>query len=207
MVSLKVKELNEVIFKNRIAQGYNPDTTTYTDYNVGDSRVKGLEMQLGSKPVNGWSVFGSATYTQSTILNNFPATVSTTLPTAGSMFPDTPLWMYGASMQYSSGPFMAALSGKYTGKRYTTLVNDEYLDAFTVFDFNAGYRFDSGAFFKQPTVRLNMSNIFNTKYLLANSGSGSSITTTINTSAPGGGIPTYYVSAPRFVSMTFSSDF
>ena len=50
-------------------------------------------------------------------------------------------------------------------------------------------------------------NIFNTKYLLANSGSGSSITTTINTSAPGGGIPTYYVSAPRFVSMTFSSDF
>jgi iron complex outermembrane recepter protein len=199
--------LFDVEFKNRIAQGYNPDTTTYTDYNVGDSRLKGLEMQLGTKPVNGWSVFGSATYTQSTILNNFPATVSTTLPTSGAMFPDTPLWMYGASMQYSSGPFMAALSGKYTGKRYTTLVNDEFLDAFTVFDLNAGYRFDSGAFFKQPTVRLNMSNIFNTKYLLANSGSGSSITTTINTSAPGGGIPTYYVSAPRFVSMTFSSDF
>lgn len=199
--------LFDVEFKNRIAQGYNPDTTTYTDYNVGDSRLKGLEMQLGTKPVNGWSVFGSATYTQSTILNNFPATSTTTLPTAGSMFPDTPLWMYGASMQYSSGPFMAALSGKYTGKRYTTLVNDEFLDAFTVFDFNAGYRFDSGAFFKDPTVRLNMSNIFNTKYLLANSGSGSSITTTVNTSAPGGGIPTYYVSAPRFVSMTFSSDF
>ena len=199
--------LFDVEFKNRIAQGYNPDTTTYTDYNVGDSRIKGLEMQLGTKPVNGWSMFGSATYTQSTILNNFPATVSTTLPTSGSMFPDTPLWMYGASMQYSSGPFMAALSGKYTGKRYTTLVNDEYLDAFTVFDFNAGYRFDSGAFFKQPTVRLNMSNIFNTKYLLANSGSGSSITTSVNTSVAGGGIPTYYVSAPRFVSMTFSSDF
>ena len=199
--------LFDVEFKNRIAQSYNPDTNSYTDYNVGDSRVKGLEMQLGSKPVNGWSVFGSATYTRSTILNNFQASVSTTLPTAGSAFPDTPLWMYGASMQYSSGPFMAALNGKYTGKRFTTLVNDEYLDAFTVFDFNAGYRFDSGTFFKQPTVRLNMSNIFNAKYLLANSGSGSSITTTVNTSAPGGGIPTYYVSAPRFVSMTFSSEF
>jgi iron complex outermembrane receptor protein len=199
--------LFDVEFKNRIASGYNPTTATTTDYNVGDSRVKGLEMQLGSKPVNGWSIFGSATYTQSLILNNYPATATSTLPTAGATFPDTPLWMYSASMQYSSGPYMAALSGKYTGKRYTTLVNDEYLDAYTVFDFNAGYRFPSGVFFKQPTVRLNMSNIFNTKYLLANSGSGSNITTTVNTSATGGGIPTYYVGAPRFASVTFSSDF
>jgi iron complex outermembrane receptor protein len=199
--------LFDVEFKNRLANGYNPETATYTNFNVGDSRMKGLELQLGTKPIKGWSVFGSATYIRSTILNNLPTSASTTLPTSGAAFPDTPLWMYGASLQYTSGPFVASLDGKYTGKRYTTLVNDEYLDAYTVWNFNTGYRFESGTFFKEPTVRLNMSNIFNTKYLLANAGSGSNITTTINTSAPGGGIPTYYVSAPRFVSMTFSSDF
>ncbi len=199
--------LFDVEFKNRIASGYNPTTATTTDYNVGDSRMKGVELQLGTKPVKGWSLFGSATYTQSTILNNYPATATSTLPTSGATFPDTPLWMYSASVQYASGPYMAALNGKYTGKRYTTLVNDEYLDAYTVFDFNAGYRFPSGTFLKEPTVRLNMSNIFNAKYLLANSGSGSSITTTVNTSATGGGIPTYYVGAPRFVSVSFTSDF
>ena len=200
--------LFQVNFKNRIAQGFNPDTATYTDYNVGDSTIKGLELQMGTKPVNGWSVFGSATYTQSTISKNFPATATSTLPTAGATFPDTPQWMYAASVQYASGPYLASLSGKYTGKRYTTLVNDEFLDAYTVFDLNAGYRFDNGAFFKSPTVRLNMSNLFNKNYLIANSGSGSNITT--STTAPstqGGGFPSYYVGAPRFVSMTFSSDF
>ena len=200
--------LFQVNFKNRIAQGFNPDTATYTDYNVGDSTLKGLELQMGTKPVNGWSLFGSATYTQSKILNNFPATATTTLPTAGSMFPDTPEWMYAASVQYASGPYLAALSGKYTGKRYTTLVNDEYLDAYTVFDLNAGYRFENGTFFKSPTVRLNVSNLFNKNYLIANSGSGSSITTsTTAASSQGGGIPSYYVGAPRFVSMSFSTDF
>jgi iron complex outermembrane receptor protein len=124
------------------------------------------------------------------------------------MFPDTPEWMYAASVQYASGPYLAALSGKYTGKRYTTLVNDEYLDAYTVFDLNAGYRFENGTFFKSPTVRLNVSNLFNKNYLIANSGSGSSITTsTTAASTQGGGIPSYYVGAPRFVSMSFSTDF
>ncbi len=200
--------LFQVNFKNRLAQGFNPDTATYIDYNVGDSTIKGLELQMGSKPVNGWSVFGSATYTQSKILNNFPATATSTLPTSGSMFPDTPEWMYGASVQYASGPYLASLTGKYTGKRYTTLVNDEFLDAYTVYDLNAGYRFENGTFFKSPTVRLNVSNLFNKNYLIANSGSGSNITTsTTASSSQGGGFPSYYVGAPRFVSMTFSTDF
>jgi iron complex outermembrane receptor protein len=200
--------LFQVNFKNRLASGFNPDTATYTDYNVGDSTIKGLELQMGSKPVNGWSVFGSATYTQSKILNNFPATATSTLPTSGSMFPDTPEWMYGASVQYASGPYLASLSGKYTGKRFTTLVNDEFLDAYTVFDLNAGYRFENGTFFKSPTVRLNVSNLFNKNYLIANSGSGSNITTsTTAPSSQGGGFPSYYVGAPRFVSMSFGTDF
>jgi iron complex outermembrane receptor protein len=196
-----------VDFQNRIAQGYNPDTATYTDYNVGKSNVKGIEAEIGTKPVHGWSFYGSATYSISKILNDFPATSTTTLPTTGSIFPDTPRVMWAASAQYTSGPWLAMLTAKYTGKRYTTLVNDEYLDAYTVYDFNAGYKFESSAFFKNPTLRMSVSNLFNKSYLIANSGSGSNITTTTNTSAPGGGIPTYYVGAPRFTSFTFSTEF
>lgn len=197
-----------VDFKNRIAQGFNPDTATYTDYNVGNSNMKGLQAEIGTKPIKGLSFYGSMTYTNSKILDNFPATSSTTLPTSGSVFPDTPKIMWAASAQYTTGSWLAMLSAKYTGKRYTTLVNDEYLDAYTVYDLNAGYKFESSAFFKNPTLRLSVSNLFNKSYLIANSGSGSNITTsTTAVSSQGGGFPTYYVGAPRFTSLTLSTDF
>lgn len=197
-----------VDFRNRLAQGFNPDTGSYTDFNVGNSQVRGLELQVGTMPRGGWSYFGSLTYTDSKILDDFPATATTTLPTSGSQFPDTPRTMLATSVQYARGPFMTALSGKFVGRRFTTLVNDESLDDFTVWDLSAGYRLASSTFFKNPTIRLNISNLLDTRYLVANSGSGSSITTsTTAPTAQGGGFPTYYVGAPRFLSVTFVSDF
>jgi len=116
-------------------------------------------------------------------------------------FPDTPKLMLAGSVQYASGPYLAALSAKHVGKRYTTLINDEWLDAYTTVDLNAGYRFESTGMFKNPTLRLNISNLFNERYLLANSGSGSSIGAAASKNL------TYYVGAPRFTSVTFSTDF
>ncbi len=200
----------QVDFKNRIAQGYNPTSGGYYDFNVGDSRTRGFDLQVGSKPVHGWSVYGSVTYTDSKILSDFPSLkggLAATLPTTGKIFPDTPQWMFGTSVQYSTGPWLAALSGKYVGKRYTTLVNDESLDGYTTFDFDAGYVFPSTGFLKKPTLRLNVSNIFNKGYLLANSGSGSNITATLDATYSGGGTPSYYIGAPRFTSVSFSTGF
>lgn len=191
----------QVNFKDRIATGYNPDTATSTDYNVGDSLMRGVEFSIGTTPVNGWSYFGSFTYTESTILNDMRTAVATTQPTSGATFPDTPRVMAAASVQYAAGPYLAALSAKYVGKRFSTLINDEFLNEYTVVDFNAGYRFESGTFFKNPTLRLNISNLFDEKYLLANSGSGSNVTIAASNN------PTYYVGAPRFSSLTFSTDF
>lgn len=198
----------QVNFKNRLASGFNPETASYTDFNVGDSRVRGIELQAGTTPKHGWSFFGSASFTESVINSNFPVSATSTLATAGMVFPDTPKMMLGASAQYANGPYLASLSAKHVGKRYTTLMNDESLDAYTTVDFNAGYRFASSGFFKNPTVRLNISNLFDKKYLIANSGSGSSITTTVDTTkGSGSGVPQYYVGAPRFASVSLSSDF
>lgn len=191
----------QVNFKNRLSFGFNPETGTNTDYNFGSVRVRGLELQAGTKPKNGWSYFGSATFTNSKVLDNYQENATTIHQTAGNQFPDTPKLMAAVSAQYASGPYLAAVSAKYVGKRYSTLTNDQWLDAYTTVDLNAGYRFASGQFLKNPTLRLNISNLFEKKYLLANSGSGSSVT--INASKK----PTYYVGAPRFTSVTFSSDF
>jgi len=193
--------LFNVKFNNRLSFGYNPETGTNTDYNFGRVDVRGLELQLGTKPANGWSYFGSATLTDAKSRDNYKESSTVTWQSAGMQFPDTPKLMLGASAQYASGPYLAALSAKYVGKRYTTLTNNEWLDAYTTVDLNMGYRFESTGMFKNPTLRLNLSNLFDKRYLLANSGSGSSVAADASKNL------TYYVGAPRFTSVTFSTDF
>lgn len=209
-----------VKFKNRIATAYDPATTTSHDFNVGPSTMKGLELEVGTVPVMGFSAYASASYTKSTIDENM-LSVNTgngtigNYPTAGKQFPDTPKGMAALSLQYASGPFLANLVGKYTGPRYITLVNDQRIAGFTTIDFNAAYELPSSNFFKKPTIRLNVSNISNTRYLLANSGSGSSIkvvgTGAIDPSTGkayvGASDPSVYVGAPRFATITLQSEF
>jgi iron complex outermembrane recepter protein len=194
-------------FKDRIARSFNPDTQTTTDFNVGDVRISGIEAEIGTKPAGGFSFYGSATLTKSKILSDYQASKTVSLPTNGKELPDTPSVLFGASAQYASGPYLVKLSAKHTGTSYATLMNDESAPAATIFDLAAAYRFESSTFFKNPTIRLNVSNLLNKKYLRLNAGSGSNIATTADTTKPTGSISTYYVGAPRFTSLSFSADF
>ena len=194
-------------FSNRLATSYDPISATSRDLNVGGVRLQGLEAEIGTKPVGGFSYYGSVTLNDSKILDDYRNSASTTLPTSGKKLPDFPSVMVGASVQYSAGPYLVALSGKYVASSFSTLVNDEQVSGYTTFNLNAAYRFESSTFFKNTTLRFNMSNILNKRYLLLNAGSGSSLQTTIDTTKTGAGQPTYYVGAPRFASITLSSDF
>jgi iron complex outermembrane receptor protein len=193
-------------FTNRIATAYDPTTAITTDYNVGDSTILGIEAQVGTKPVKGWSAYVSGSFINSKINQDFRASSTVTLPTTGNQMPDTPQWMAGAAIQYSSGPVIATLSAKYTGMRYSTLANDESIDPFTLVNFSAGYKFASNSFFKSPTLRLNVQNLFNTSYLIMSpNASGGDIKT--NAQGPGASSPTYYVGAPRFIGVSASTEF
>jgi iron complex outermembrane receptor protein len=207
-----------VKFKDRIASSFDPSTATTHDFNVGDSTIKGLELEAGTVPVMGFSAYASATYTKSVIDNNMPAlgslgNITAYFPVSGVQFPDTPKGMAALSLQYTSGPLLLNLAGKYTGRRNITLVGDQSLAGYTTMDFNAALQLPSDRLFKNPTLRLNISNISNKQFLLANSGSGSNITTnasafvsnglTVNAANP----PSVYGGAPRFTSITLQSDF
>ncbi|MDE2081436.1 MAG: TonB-dependent receptor [Burkholderiales bacterium] len=195
-----------VKFKDRIARSYDPLTATSHDYNVGSSTMKGLELEVGTVPVLGFSAYASATYTKSTIDTDLPSGATTFYPTSGKQFPDTPTGMASLSLQYATGPVMVNLAGKYTGPRALTLVNDQRIAGYTTVDLNAAYQLPNVAFLKNPTLRLNVSNLTNKQYLLANSGSGSSISIAA-AGYPGAFAPSIYLGAPRFSSVSFQSDF
>ncbi len=211
-------------FKNRLATANDPVTASTLDINVGDASMRGFEMELGTKPVNGFSVYASVTYTKSKIksdltnqfltlrnaTNTGTTTVSfATLPTAGKEFPDTPNWLAGLTLQYSSGAFLASLANKYTGDHYSTLTNDEKNSGRWVTDLNLGYRLQvPGDWIKSLTIRANVSNLFNKSYLTVSSGSGSSFGTTASyNGAVNNSQPFYFVGAPRFTSLSLAAEF
>jgi len=194
-----------VDYKDRIASAYDPVNNENTNYNVGDSTTKGVELESAWRFLSKWSAYGSLTYTRSNIEEDLRIAANSFEATSGKQFPDVPSWMAGASLQYRDGPWSASLSGKYTGKRYSTLVNDESIAGYTLFDFDAGYRLPALGILREPQLRFNIYNLFDRDYLNLNAASGSGFTT--RALGAGGSAPSYYVGAPRTFSLMFAADF
>jgi iron complex outermembrane receptor protein len=192
-------------YRNRIASAYDPVNNSNTNYNVGASTTKGVELESAYRFLSNWSVYGSLTYTDSRMNQNLRTADATYEATAGKAFPDVPNWMSGAALQYRNGSWSANLSAKYTSKRYSTLVNDQSMDGYTLVSFDAGYRLPSIGWFKEPTVRFNVYNLLDANYLNLNAGSGSGFTN--RAVGAGGAAPSYYVGAPRSFSVMLSTDF
>lgn len=185
-------------FKNRQATAYNPETAASTYTNAGGVKNHGFELEFGSIPVNGWSVYASLTNNNSEIQGDLRTASSTLLSTSGKEFPLTPKLMYAGTLQYAKGPYYSQLKAKHVGKQFADMTNFEKVPSFTLFDLSAGYKFENNGVFKGPTIKLNVSNLFDREYRVP---TGVSNTSTSNTSVY------YYLGAPRFVTLTLQSDF
>jgi len=194
-----------VDFKDRIASGFDPVEGGRFDINVGKSTVKGLEIEAGTVPIHGFSAYVSGTYTRSTIKDDLLVASGVFAPTGGKQFPDTPKGMAALSLQYAEGPYLVNLAGKYTSPRGLTLTNDVSAPGFTTVDLNAAWKLPNPteSAFKNPIVRLNISNLTDKRYELANAGSGSLIAIGSGIGSP----PAFYTGAPRFASLTFQVDY
>nr|HPH68783.1 TonB-dependent receptor [Kofleriaceae bacterium] len=214
-----------VDFKDRQATAFDPNSLKSIYTNAGKARTRGIELEAGTVPVNGWSAYASLTLQKSKVLNDIrvgatppqvlpsplpPGTIvgSVLLPTTGKQFALTPQMLAGLSIQYSEGPFYVRAKAKKTGRQYSTLMNDEEVPSYMTAELDAGYKFGDFMFVKNSMVRLNVSNVGNTKY--RNPSSGTVLNATA-VSQPGGtltaGSVFYYLGAPRFFSVTLSADF
>lgn len=197
-----------VEFKNRQANAYDPTVQKNIYTNAGAVRNRGLELEMGTRPVNGWSFYSSLTYNNSKIKDDLRAGSSAGsngyLPTTGKKFVLTPTWMAGLSAQYAWSQYYLRLQGKYTGTQYATLMNDEKVPCYWLFDFDAGYQFDDVGFLKKPTLRLNVSNLMNKKYRNPQSSQTNAYAVNGVTSTS---TVYYYMGAPRMTTLSMSVDF
>jgi len=205
-------------FKDRIATSYDPTTALTTDQNVGKSRNYGAEGEVGYKIAEGWSLYSSLSLMQDTIEDSLITVKATngslvTLPTKGNFYPDSPKVMAGAQLQYDKDNWYGYIQAKYTGARYTTLLNDDRIDGYTLVNLGGGYTWKMTGLVKDAVIRFNVFNVFNTDFLNLNAGSGSSFTNNATPyTAPSGAtvaanLPQLYVSPPRSYSVTLQLDF
>ena len=197
-----------VNFKDRIAASWDPVSLTSLDYNVGDVTLKGAEVELGQKLNNNFSVYASLTYTESRMEKDLKVSTTLTEATAGKQMPDTPKIMAALALSYKEGPWSGLITAKHTGKAFSTLVNDQSMDPYTLWNLSVGYKLPESGFFKSPEVRLNVDNVTNAEYKRINSPSGSSFTArALPLGTLSGSNPSYNIGAPRFASVTLRSDF
>jgi iron complex outermembrane receptor protein len=195
-------------FRNRQANGFDPELNKSSYVNVGGVKARGFEFELGTRPIQGFSAYASFSLNDTEIQNNLPFSATYQVPVAGKEFPLAPKQMAGLSMQYSNGPGYVQLKAKRTGKMFTSLMNDEGADGYTAVDLNAGYRVGNLGFGRVLTVRFNILNLFDKEYmraagLVVNAKAITSGATTLKSADP----VFYYLSAPRFTGLTLTVDF
>ncbi|TKK25624.1 TonB-dependent receptor [Pseudomonas sp. CFBP13528] len=194
-------------FKNRqvSSKDINGDSA---DINVGAVTNKGLELEWSGLLPHHFNYYTSYTYTkaeQQDDMTVYNAGQAILLPTSGKQFANVPKNMLAANIGYDDGRFYGTFGGKYTSKLYGDLTNDEGISARTVFNLGAGiYLPVDKKVVKDATLRLNVDNLFDKKYL------DGVYTTKTNAASYSGfrdGDPAYIVGLDRTVTVSLEANF
>ncbi|MGA9704530.1 TonB-dependent receptor [Pseudomonas sp.] len=180
----------------------------FADINAGSVNNSGLELEWSGLLPNHFNYYTSYTYTkaeQQDDLTVYNAGQAILLPTSGKQFANVPKNMLAANIGYDDGRFYGTFGGKYTSKLYGDLTNDEAISGRTVFNAGAGiYLPVDKKVVKDATLRLNVDNLFDKKYL------DGVYTTKTNAATYGGfrdGDPAYIVGLERTVTVSLEANF
>jgi iron complex outermembrane receptor protein len=176
--------------------------------NVGDQSLSGATVEVSTKPIYGFSPYANAQYLSTKQENDQPSG-ATFLPTKGKDMVQSPKWVANVGLNYDKDGLFGSISMRYVSSQFSTFMNDEKLPAYTVFDANIGYRWESWGGLKEPTVRLNMQNLNKGAYLGTIAGiTGNALPTVArNGTTIAARAPNYYLSQPFTIMASISTKF
>lgn len=168
--------------------------------NVGDVKTNGFELALGWKPVPGLTWFNSFSYNDSTFADDYVTNGGSgdvVVPVKDKNVPDAPKTMFRSELSYETGGAFIRLDGTYTAKRYYTYLNDNWAKSYALFNASGGYRFGATGALEELTLQLDLTNLFDKKYISTVGSNG------FTNSDPNGTGQTLLNAAPRqvFVSL------
>lgn len=200
-------------FTNRLYQQtiINENGQTYsTNINAGGAHSDGVDAEIGTRPIHHLRPYISFEYLHAVTDSNLPAASGADyVKTKGKAAPQAPAYQVGFGLDYDDGHRFAGFDLKYVAKQYSTFMNDEHIPGYVLMNINVGYRFPKFGIFRSPTIRLNLQNISNNRYLdwVNASQVNAKNTTGVFGSNVTGKSPTYTISSPFAAIATISSDF
>jgi iron complex outermembrane recepter protein len=159
----------KIDYTNRIASSYDPDLGYSVDRNVGDVDMWGAEGQIGQRFGDKFTLTGSAAYTKTELLEDFPfgvnlANVEQFVALKGNSLVETPEMTFALRADYQPIESLHfGLQGKWVDDRFATDLNDEVTPAYTIVDFDASYTFKMAGD-KALQLQLNVSNLLDEEY-------------------------------------------
>jgi iron complex outermembrane receptor protein len=152
-------------YTNRIVQSFDPDLGFSVDRNVGDVTIQGFDAQLGQRFGDRVDFTINASFNDSELLDDLPTGLTTSAqPLKGRTLVETPKWTFGGRTDIDiTDNLQAGLQAKKVGKRFTSDVNDTWVDSYTVVDFDMRYEF------KMPggqdlQLQFNLNNVLDEEY-------------------------------------------
>lgn len=200
-------------YHNRIVNSFDQDLGFFVDRNIGDVKLEGVDAQLGFSPMHGLTLYGSASYIHSELLNNTPLGATSFLNTRGKELVETPDWTYAARAEWDINHWLSVgIEGRHVGRRFATDVNDELVPEYNVVNLDARLTLDflPG---HNTYLQLNVTNLLDESYLgsISSTTNALAITDTDPVTAGNqgrsGSAPTYGVGPPRTVLMTLRTEF
>jgi iron complex outermembrane receptor protein len=89
---------------------------------------------------------------------------------------DAPRFLGNSTLAFQRGGLSASVTGRHVAKRYFTILNTEFVPAYTLVDASVGYTFGSMGRFDELTIRLNAANLTDEKYISTMGTNGYSLT-------------------------------
>ncbi len=140
------------------------NTPISSTINAGGQTSRGIDIELGLRPWHHFAPYLSGEYLHATIDNDI-ASNGDLLPTRGKIAVRSPSLQASAGLTYDDGHVFGFASVHYTGRQYSTFINDQRISDRTTGDLAIGYRFSDLKRLKAPSLRLNLINITNEHYL------------------------------------------
>jgi iron complex outermembrane receptor protein len=134
--------------------------------NVSGVTATGVEAAANWRITDAWSLFASYAYNHSTFdEDTLDGDGKLVGRTDGKTTPDTPKHLIKADLAYDDGAWFAKASVSFLSRRYFTYENDRSVPSQTVAELAAGYRFHGSPLLEGLEVQLNVSNLFDKRYV------------------------------------------
>jgi iron complex outermembrane receptor protein len=195
-------------FKDRQISSYNVAEGDYEMLNVGTVVNKGLELEWSGLLPHNFNYYASYTYTDSEQKDSLLYR-GIDLPTEGKEVAGVPKNMFNLSFGYDNGRYYGNVVGKYVGKQYGDMTNDESISDYAVADLNFGVHLPVNKnLMKDATIRVSVTNLFDKDYLSGvKSTQFSSVDYDPSPTAYVNSDPYYTIGEERTVSVSFEGSF